>query len=152
MDMETLHTSREAAARASSPTATRGALLLAFVVAIVAVAVVLLGGSARGPPRSAAPRAPAHGPRRARTRAPRRLERGGVRSGPPGQRGRADSHVPRDRRAARRRAVPGPVRHAGEFAEQMQALKSAGWSAVTLDQLHAYWREGVSLRAANRSC
>jgi peptidoglycan/xylan/chitin deacetylase (PgdA/CDA1 family) len=32
-----------------------------------------------------------------------------------------------------------------EFAEQMQALKSAGWHAVTLDQVEAYWRKGVSL-------
>ena len=36
-----------------------------------------------------------------------------------------------------------------EFAEQMRALKRAGWSAVTLDQLDAYWREGVSLPAGN---
>jgi peptidoglycan/xylan/chitin deacetylase (PgdA/CDA1 family) len=34
-----------------------------------------------------------------------------------------------------------------EFAEQMQALKSAGWHAVTLDQVEAYWRKGVALGA-----
>jgi peptidoglycan/xylan/chitin deacetylase (PgdA/CDA1 family) len=34
-----------------------------------------------------------------------------------------------------------------EFAAQMQALKSAGWHAVTLDQVEAYWREGVPLGA-----
>ncbi len=27
----------------------------------------------------------------------------------------------------------------------MQALKSAGWHAVTLDQVQAYWRRGVPL-------
>jgi peptidoglycan/xylan/chitin deacetylase (PgdA/CDA1 family) len=32
-----------------------------------------------------------------------------------------------------------------EFAAQMRALKRAGWTAVTLDELAAYWREGVSL-------
>jgi peptidoglycan/xylan/chitin deacetylase (PgdA/CDA1 family) len=32
-----------------------------------------------------------------------------------------------------------------EFAAQMQALKSAGWHAVTMDQLLAYWRRGVPL-------
>ncbi len=32
-----------------------------------------------------------------------------------------------------------------EFAAQMQALKNAGWHAVTLDQVEAYWREGVPL-------
>lgn len=32
-----------------------------------------------------------------------------------------------------------------EFAAQMQALKDAGWHAVTLDQVQAYWQGGVSL-------
>lgn len=32
-----------------------------------------------------------------------------------------------------------------EFAAQMQALKAAGWHAVTLDQLEAYWTRGVPL-------
>ncbi len=32
-----------------------------------------------------------------------------------------------------------------EFAAQMQALKSAGWHAVTMDQLEAYWTRGVPL-------
>jgi peptidoglycan/xylan/chitin deacetylase (PgdA/CDA1 family) len=32
-----------------------------------------------------------------------------------------------------------------EFAAQMQALKSAGWTAVTLDQLRAYWSNGAKL-------
>jgi len=34
-----------------------------------------------------------------------------------------------------------------EFAEQMQALKDAGWHAVTLDQVKAHWNRGVSLGA-----
>jgi peptidoglycan/xylan/chitin deacetylase (PgdA/CDA1 family) len=34
---------------------------------------------------------------------------------------------------------------ADEFSSQMQALKAAGWHAVTLDQLEAYWTRGVSL-------
>jgi len=32
-----------------------------------------------------------------------------------------------------------------EFTAQMQALKAAGWRAVTLDQLDAYWSHGTSL-------
>ena len=32
-----------------------------------------------------------------------------------------------------------------EFAAQMQTLKRAGWHAVTLDQVQAYWQHGVSL-------
>jgi peptidoglycan/xylan/chitin deacetylase (PgdA/CDA1 family) len=32
-----------------------------------------------------------------------------------------------------------------EFAAQMQALKDAGWHAVTMDQMKAYWTRGVPL-------
>ena len=32
-----------------------------------------------------------------------------------------------------------------EFSSQMQALKSAGWHAVTLNQVAAYWARGTSL-------
>ena len=34
-----------------------------------------------------------------------------------------------------------------EFSSQMQALKSGGWHAVTLDQLEAYWTHGTPLGA-----
>ena len=34
-----------------------------------------------------------------------------------------------------------------EFAEQTQALKQAGWHAVTLDQAWEYWKRGVPLGA-----
>ncbi len=34
-----------------------------------------------------------------------------------------------------------------EFAAQMEALKAAGWHAVTMDQLRAYWTRGVPLPA-----
>jgi peptidoglycan/xylan/chitin deacetylase (PgdA/CDA1 family) len=40
---------------------------------------------------------------------------------------------------------PGLYVPGGEFAAQMQALKAAGWHAVTLDQLWAYWTRGVPL-------
>jgi peptidoglycan/xylan/chitin deacetylase (PgdA/CDA1 family) len=40
---------------------------------------------------------------------------------------------------------PGLYVPASEFAAQMQALKAAGWHAVTLDQLRAYWTRGVPL-------
>jgi peptidoglycan/xylan/chitin deacetylase (PgdA/CDA1 family) len=40
---------------------------------------------------------------------------------------------------------PGLYVPANEFAAQMQALKAAGWHAVTLDQLEAYWTHGVPL-------
>jgi peptidoglycan/xylan/chitin deacetylase (PgdA/CDA1 family) len=40
---------------------------------------------------------------------------------------------------------PGLYVEPAEFAEQMQALNDAGWHAVTLDQVLAYWSRGVSL-------
>ena len=40
---------------------------------------------------------------------------------------------------------PGLYVPSDEFAAQMQALKSAGWHAVTMDQLEAYWTRGVPL-------
>jgi peptidoglycan/xylan/chitin deacetylase (PgdA/CDA1 family) len=40
---------------------------------------------------------------------------------------------------------PGLYVPADEFAAQMQALKAAGWVAVTLDQLRAYWQHGSRL-------
>jgi peptidoglycan/xylan/chitin deacetylase (PgdA/CDA1 family) len=42
---------------------------------------------------------------------------------------------------------PGLYVAPAEFAAQMRALKRAGWTTVTLDELAAYWREGVSLPA-----
>jgi peptidoglycan/xylan/chitin deacetylase (PgdA/CDA1 family) len=42
---------------------------------------------------------------------------------------------------------PGLYVQPGEFAEQMRALKQAGWHAVTLDQVQAYWQRGASLGA-----
>jgi peptidoglycan/xylan/chitin deacetylase (PgdA/CDA1 family) len=36
---------------------------------------------------------------------------------------------------------------ADEFTSQMQALKAAGWHAVTLDQLEAHWAHGTPLGA-----
>jgi peptidoglycan/xylan/chitin deacetylase (PgdA/CDA1 family) len=42
---------------------------------------------------------------------------------------------------------PGLYVTPGEFAAQMQALKDAGWHAVTLDQVAANWRNGASLGA-----
>jgi peptidoglycan/xylan/chitin deacetylase (PgdA/CDA1 family) len=42
---------------------------------------------------------------------------------------------------------PGLYVPPAEFAEQMQALKNAGWHAVTLDQVAANWHTGASLGA-----
>jgi peptidoglycan/xylan/chitin deacetylase (PgdA/CDA1 family) len=42
---------------------------------------------------------------------------------------------------------PGLYVQPGEFAEQMRALKQAGWHAVTLDEVQAYWQHGATLGA-----
>jgi peptidoglycan/xylan/chitin deacetylase (PgdA/CDA1 family) len=42
---------------------------------------------------------------------------------------------------------PGLYVTPSEFAAQMQALKQAGWHAVTLDQVRAYWSRGAPLGA-----
>ena len=42
---------------------------------------------------------------------------------------------------------PGLYVPTSEFAEQMQALASAGFHAVTMDQMLAYWRDGTPLPA-----
>jgi peptidoglycan/xylan/chitin deacetylase (PgdA/CDA1 family) len=42
---------------------------------------------------------------------------------------------------------PGLYVQPQEFAAQMRALKQAGWQAVTLDQLQAYWTKGAKLPA-----
>ncbi|HEY2318766.1 MAG TPA: polysaccharide deacetylase family protein [Solirubrobacteraceae bacterium] len=42
---------------------------------------------------------------------------------------------------------PGLYVQPQEFAAQMRALKAAGWHAVTLDQLQAYWTKGARLPA-----
>jgi peptidoglycan/xylan/chitin deacetylase (PgdA/CDA1 family) len=42
---------------------------------------------------------------------------------------------------------PGLYVQPQQFAAQMQALKTAGWHAVTLDQLRAYWTKGAKLPA-----
>lgn len=44
-----------------------------------------------------------------------------------------------------RAPFPGLYVAPAEFSEQMRALKQAGWHAVTLDQLKAYWTHGAPL-------
>jgi peptidoglycan/xylan/chitin deacetylase (PgdA/CDA1 family) len=147
MDTETLHRRREASRRELRRRRRRaGLLLLALIVAVVAVVVIVAGSSGSGHPSSAsAPGAARAGHARAGANARSGPSRGGVRTGRPGTEPvpvlmyHVISAPPADA------PFPGLYVTPSEFAEQMQALKRAGWSAVTLDQLYAYWREGVSL-------
>jgi peptidoglycan/xylan/chitin deacetylase (PgdA/CDA1 family) len=109
------------------------------VAVIVAIVLSTTGGSKSHPNRAASPGADKSGGRSSTTSPATR--RPGTASVPiltyhvinaaPSQTGASpDLYVPPD-----------------EFAAQMNALKSAGWRAVTLDQVQAYWTRGVPLAA-----
>jgi peptidoglycan/xylan/chitin deacetylase (PgdA/CDA1 family) len=125
---------------------------LAAVLAGLAVAVAASSGGSGGsgaPARSSHP-ANAGGARTAARAGASRSSaaRGTAASGPTGPPGQAAVpilmyHVI----AAPPTGAPFPGLYVEPqlFAAQMQALKQAGWHAVTQDQLEAYWRRGVPL-------
>ncbi len=150
MDTETLNTRREASRRALRTRRRRAAVSLVALAALVALLLVALGGSgtsgrrgtnagggaSQAKPAAVAPAAPATAKRG-----------GGVRTGRPGQ-----EPVPilmYHVIAAPPTGAPFPGLYVtpGEFAAQMHALKRAGWTAVTLDEMAAYWHQGISLPA-----
>ncbi len=148
MDIETLHTRREDRRRALRARRRRAGAALVAALAIVAVLLVALGGSGTSEHPAARPRAAGSQAKRAGSTgaASATAKRGGgVRTGRPGQ-----EPVPilmYHVIAAPPAGAPFPGLYVtpGEFAAQMHALEHAGWTAVTLDEVAAYWREGVSL-------
>jgi peptidoglycan/xylan/chitin deacetylase (PgdA/CDA1 family) len=144
MEIEQLRTRREERRRSIRRRRLAGCMI-AGMTALAAAVVVLAsssgGSSASRPPTSLVTHARA--PRAARAAVAGASTN--QRTGPPG----ADPvpilmyHVI----AAPPPGAPFPGLYVepAEFAEQMQALKDAGWHAVTLDQVEAYWRHGVSL-------
>jgi len=149
MDIDSLHTRREASRRALRRRRLAAGLLVA-TAAVIAALIVLLSGS-RGQSRRA-PGATRAGVRPGRAgagaSAPARAGRGGgVASGQPGSRPVPVLmyHVIAPPPAGA--PFPGLYVTPAQFAAQMHALKRAGWTAVTLDEVAAYWRNGVSLPA-----
>ena len=150
MDIEQLRTRREERRRVIRRRRRMALAGLAAAAALVAAIVVVALGAGGGAPRarSAALATSTHATAAkhasaaasASTTAP-----AGARTGPPG----TDPvpilmyHVI----AAPPTGAPFPGLYVepAEFAEQMQALRHDGWHAVTLDQVDAYWRRGVSL-------
>ncbi len=135
-----------------------GLSLLLAVALVVAVALLASGGgsapSATSAARSAArvSAGPAAAPSRARAQAARPPASGsGAYSGTPTGKPGTESapilmyHVINPAPAGA--AFPGLYVSASEFAAQMQALAHAGFHAVTLDQLRAYWQDGAPLPA-----
>jgi peptidoglycan/xylan/chitin deacetylase (PgdA/CDA1 family) len=152
MDIGVLHTRREDRRREIRRRRRRALALIGAMTLAVAVVVALAlrsggsGSSTRG--RADSTRARAHTDARgASVGSSASTVRASSRSGPPGT-----EPVPilmYHVIAAPPPAAPFPGLYvpSQEFAEQMQALKDAGWHAVTLDQVEAYWRRGVPLGA-----
>jgi len=152
MDMQTLHARREQRRRQvrRRRRVAAGAIVLAAAVALAALALAGGSGAGSAPRRtsgaSTGTGTGARGGRTASTRTSRSTgASGSARVGPPG----TDPvpilmyHVIAPPPAGA--PYPGLYVEPAEFAEQMQALKHAGWHAVTLDQVESYWRHGVSL-------
>ncbi len=146
MDIDGLHARRERRRRAIRRRRLVATAVVVAALAVVAVTVLATGGS--GPH--------AHSVTSAGAGADRALKRSGEAAartatsqptGPPGQEpvpiliyhviAPPPSGAP----------FPGLYVEPAEFAEQMQALKDAGWHAVTQNEVEAYWRRGVALGA-----
>jgi peptidoglycan/xylan/chitin deacetylase (PgdA/CDA1 family) len=147
MDLDALQLRREARRRELRRRRVTAACLLVVVVAvIVVVAVALTEGSSKSShavPASARS-TPAAAKTNARHIAPRPAT---VRTGPPGTRPIPILMYHVIAAPPPGAPFPGLYVEPTEFAEQMQALKRAGWHAVTLEQAEAYWRHGVPLGA-----
>jgi peptidoglycan/xylan/chitin deacetylase (PgdA/CDA1 family) len=158
MDIETRRNRREAQRRQRRRRRQRTALTLAALAALIVVVVVVLasaGGSgkadrggqtaaSRTGTRGADGHAAAAGSSSG-TRAQTSKRGGGVATGRAGT-----SAVPilmYHVIAAPPAGAPFPGLYVppAEFAEQMHALARAGWTAVTPDELDAYWRRDISL-------
>ena len=149
MDLDALQLRREARRREIRRRRVTAVCLLAMVVAVaVVVAVALTHGSSKG---SRATQAATHSTpastRASGHEAPSATTVSDAHTGPPGTKPIPILmyHVIAAPPAGA--PFPGLYVEPSEFAEQMQALKSAGWHAVTLDQAEAYWRHGVPLGA-----
>jgi peptidoglycan/xylan/chitin deacetylase (PgdA/CDA1 family) len=159
MDVEARRSRREAQRRGRRRRRRRTALSLAALLALIVVVVVVVassggsGGDRRSVTRTGAVKTGAkHAARRAggdstsATRAQRTTARGGgVATGRAGTRAVPILMYHVIAPPPPGAPFPGLYVPPGEFAEQMQALERAGWTAVTPDEVDAYWRRGISL-------
>jgi peptidoglycan/xylan/chitin deacetylase (PgdA/CDA1 family) len=159
MDVEARRKRREAQRLKRRRRRQRTALALVALTAVIVVVVLVAssGGSGgdRGGERRAGPAAGTGGKRVAghgggksasATRAQRVSEHGGgVASGRPGTRAVPILMYHVIAPPPPGAPFPGLYVPPGEFTEQMRALQRAGWTAVTPDEVDAYWRRGISL-------
>jgi peptidoglycan/xylan/chitin deacetylase (PgdA/CDA1 family) len=144
MDIGDLHARREE--RRRSVRRRRAGALVALAGALVAVVVVLAAGSSGGSPTTrstgSTPGSGAAKPHPRKTGAP-------VSSSGGPSRTVAVPILMYHVIAAPPTGAPFPGLYVSpqEFAAQMQALKDAGWHAVTLDQLRSHWTTGTPLGA-----
>ncbi len=141
MDDEARRARREARRRAVRRRRLTAGLLAAVAVAVLAAVLIAATGSGGGAATPAASSSPARSP------APAGAGSAAARvvDGPPGTAAVPILmyHVIAPPPAGA--PFPGLYVEPEEFAEQMRALKQAGWHAVTLDQLEAYWQHGAPL-------
>jgi peptidoglycan/xylan/chitin deacetylase (PgdA/CDA1 family) len=127
----------------------RRALALTFAVAcvIAVIAVIVLSAKGSTPKRPTAAANPAATQRSSSGNA-RPSSAGTAASGPTGPPGKRSVPILMYHVIAPPPAgapFPGLYVPPAEFAEEMQALKDAGWHAVTPDQVRAYWTRGIPL-------
>ena len=150
MDIEARRARREAERRAVRRRRRLATGLIA-AVALAALAIVVLAGRSGGSAQSAAPAASSRRSS-AKARGASGVPAAGTAgastiTGPPGTEPVPILmyHVIAAPPAGA--PFPGLYVEPQEFAAQMRALRQAGWHAVTLDQVEAYWRQGVPLGA-----
>jgi peptidoglycan/xylan/chitin deacetylase (PgdA/CDA1 family) len=147
MDLETLHSRREARRLAIRRRRRQTVGLIAAVAAAVLVVILATGSGGNSGSvahRTPSSRSPTH-PRSADGSGAPGATNANAATGPPGTRPVPilTYHVI----AAPPAGAPFPGLYVtpGEFSAQAQALKNAGWHAVTLDQVESYWTRGVPL-------
>ncbi len=124
------------------------ALCALVAVALVAAGLAIAGSGGGSPARSGS--AAAKTPKTAKTTAAKPPVTNGIATTPVGPPGREAVPILMYHVIAAPPAgapFPGLYVEPSEFAAQMEALKEAGWHAVTPDQIASYWREGTPLGA-----
>jgi peptidoglycan/xylan/chitin deacetylase (PgdA/CDA1 family) len=146
MDIDDLHRRREQRWRSLRRRRARAAFALIAVALVVLAVVLLLGpGGASKPKRTAT--VAGHEAARSKAQPGNDVRRagGGVAIGHPGTQPVPILMYHVIAPAPTSAPFPGLYVTPEEFAAQMRSLKRAGWTAVTLDEVAAYWRKGISL-------
>ena len=143
MDDETRRVRRDEQRLAIRRRRAAGLAALLLVAAALAAIALSAGGSGSPSARSGATQQATSAHSSATSTPP--ASTAGAGSGPPGHRAVPILMYHVIAPAPAGAPFPGLYVPPPEFAEQMNALKSAGWHAVTLDQVEAYWTRGVPL-------